>query len=794
MLRPGADGLHSASMKKPATGTTGNTGPLSAASDGTDGSGTTASFPTAEAAVGVPTAPRSGLTVTSRRTARGGRLGAQVLPGGVKFSVFSAHARRIHVALFSPGESDPIDVLPLPDVRGNVFEGFVPGIGPGWQYGFHAEGPFDPRHGHRFNPRKFLLDPHARAIAGAFRNEAGVLCGHAGAGHDADLARDHRPSRDFMPRGLIVDETFDWQGVEAPRVAREDLVIYEVHVRGFTRDDSAEAAHPGTFLGLIAKIPWLKSLGINAVELLPVHAKYSEDLLLERGLSNYWGYNSASFFALEPSYGSGRSPGCELVEFKTMVRELHRAGIVVLLDVVYNHTAEGNELGPTLSLRGLDNASYYSLTGPEDAPERHYRNYTGCGNTLNFGSAAALGLTMDSLRYFASSLRVDGFRFDLATVHGRRGGTGFDPDAPFFTAVAQDPVLRDRILIAEPWDVEAHGTGRFPGGWMEWNDAFRDTVRRWVRGDAGTLAALHARLEGSPDLYAGARREPWTSVNFVTAHDGFTLRDLVTYNHKHNLANGEDNRDGSSGNHSWNCGHEGPGGGDAVEALRARQARNLMLLTVLARGTPMILGGDEFLRTQGGNNNAYCQDNPVSWFDWSRARAENGFVRFTSNALAWRARIAPPGGWGDPAERMWGRCWQGFTPAGKPWANDHSPSEHQAALLLHPRPVTGPWPENLDPAQAPPCCLLLNNAAAAALFHLPPLPPRWEWRLVADTALAPPDDITDVGTGRKLPVADRCEVAGRSTVLLRAFRADEVAVNRDDTLNPPSAPETAPVP
>ncbi len=734
----------------------------------------TATFP-APPAAGFANAPPSGtpLTITSCRT---DHLGAEVLPNGVRFAVHSEHAHGIHVALFPPGtpqHGEPAAVLPLPDCRNHVFMGFVPGIGPGWQYGFHAEGPFDPRHGHRFNPRKFLIDPYARALTGRFRNEDGVLCGHVpGAGLDADLMRDHRPSHTFMPRGLIVDDTFDWQGVDAPDIGREELVIYEVHVRGFTRDPSSGVSAPGTFTGLIEKIPYLKSLGVNAVELLPVHAKYSEDLLRERGLSNYWGYNSASFFALEPSYGTGRTPGCERDEFKTMVRELHRAGILVLLDVVYNHTAEGNERGPTLSLRGLDNRSYYALTGPEEEPARFYLNHTGCGNTVDFGSPPVVRLVMDSLRYFAAELRVDGFRFDLATVHGRRGPHDFTADAPFFTAAAQDPVLNRSILIAEPWDVSTHGTGRFPRGWLEWNDDFRDVARRWVRGDHGLPAVMLEKLEGSPALYAPARREPWTSVNFVTAHDGFTLRDLVTYGHKRNLANGEDNRDGSSENHNWNCGHEGPGGGPDVGMRRARQVRNLMMLTLFARGTPMLLGGDEFLRTQDGNNNAYCQDNAVSWFDWSRTRPGSegaAFLRFTREAIAWRRLCGPQGHPGASRGRTWERHWQGFTAAGKPWPPDQPPSDRHAAFMMHAARSHNAWLPVFNPGPDPLLYLLLNGEDEAVMFYLPALSAGWEWRRVADTSLPSPEDIATAGDGALLAEADRYPIAPRTVALLRAF-------------------------
>jgi isoamylase len=701
-------------------------------------------------------------------------LGARVTAEGVTFAVYSRHAYQIHLSLFPPDGPDgpgSEEILTLPVCRGHMFQGLVRGIGPGWRYGFYAEGPFDPRHGHRFNPRKFLIDPYARALDGAFRNVEGVLCGHVtSAGHDADLMRDHRPSRDFMPKGVIIDEAFDWQGVKKPGVPREDLVIYEVHVKGFTADDSSGVSEPGTFLGLIEKIPYLKSLGITAVEILPVHAKSSEDFLLEKGLVNYWGYNSASFFALEPGYGTRRAPGCEITEFKTMVRELHRAGIEVIMDVVYNHTAEGSELGPTLSLRGLDNLSYYSLTGPEESPRRYYHNYTGCGNTVNFGSEPALRLVLDSLRYFAEEMGVDGFRFDLATVHGRQDGGGFDPRAPFFYATATDPVLRKVKLIAEGWDLDTYGVGRFPGGWMEWNDEFRDHLRRWVRGEPGLLAELRDKLEGSPYLYADSRREPWASVNFITAHDGFTLRDLVSYNRKHNEANGEDNRDGSYENRSWNCGVEGPTDAAAVEALRERQARNHLLLIVLARGTPMLLGGDEFLRTQDGNNNAYCQDNALSWFDWRQTDSQSGFLRFFKQAFAWRRLIAPANAWGFPETRAWGRSWQGFTPAGKPWTDILPQESRQVAFLLREPDARGEWSRRPDPEATPLFYLLLNTTDEPEIFQLPFLPPPWEWEAVADTSLPPPRDISWAGESASIPFPDRYKVAERSSVLLRAAR------------------------
>ncbi len=672
-------------------------------------------------------------------------LGAQVLPDGVRFGVYSRYARRIHVAIFREDAVEPEAVLPLPSCHGHIFQGFVPGLRPGSLYGFYAEGPFDPRQGLRFNPRKLLLDPYARALRGIFRNSGGVLSGHVPDVQDGDLFLDHRPSHAFMPKCVIAESRFDWEDDAPPRIPRDQMRMYETHVRGFTAHPSSGVAAPGTFAGLAEKIPYLKLLGVNAVELLPVQAKYSEDILVSKGLSNYWGYNTAAFFALEPGYGSGSGPGSEIDEFKSMVRELHRAGIEVILDVVYNHSAEGAELGPTLSFRGLDNRSYYALTGPEDAPLRSYRNQTGCGNMLDFGSPVVVRLALDSLRYLVEELHVDGFRFDLATVLGRQGGGAFDPNAPFFAAIAQDPVLRRVKLIAEPWDLEAYAVGGFPEGWMEWNAGFRDITRRWVCGDGGTLGALRDKLEGSPELYEASGREAWSSVNFATCHDGFTLRDWASYDLKHNQANGEDDRDGSNDNSSWNCGHEGDPADAGVESLRQRQTRNLLLLTALARGTPMWLGGDEILRTQQGNNNAYCQDNPLSWRDWSAVDAQAGFLRFFCEVVNWRKELDVRNVWDSIPDRAWRRCWQGWDSAGRPWPEDKPPQSRHAAFLLRGVPTEGAVASAVDPGENDSLLyLLLNTEDEEKIFNLPPLPPPWGWCRIADTSLPSPDDISPV--------------------------------------------------
>ncbi len=721
--------------------------------------------PSPAAAFSLP-GPRRALTIEPCRSTE---LGPEWQSDGVRFGVYSRHARKIHLALFRDALSDPVDVLPLPSRHGHVFQGLVPGLEPGWSYGFFADGPFDPRNGHRFNPQKFLLDPYARALTGSFRNPDGVLCGHPPGGEDADLALDHRPSHAYMPKCLLVESRFDWQGVPAPRHPSSQLVIYETHVRGFTQHPSSGVAERGTYRGLVEKIPHLRALGVNAVELLPVHAKATEGFLSAKGLVNYWGYNTAAFFAPEPGYGSRSAPGCEIDEFKLMVRELHRAGIEVILDVVFNHSAESAESGPTLSLRGLDNRSYYALTGPDDAPRRFYWNHTGCGNTLDFGSEAVLRLTLDALRYWVEEYHIDGFRFDEATVHGRVDGSGYRASAPFFAAVAQDPVLRRIRRIAEPWDAEAYALGGFPDGWMEWNGSFRDTVRRFVRGEAGLLPALRARLNGSPAWFAAAGRAACESVNYVTSHDGFTLRDLVTYNHKHNQANGEDNWDGSAENFSWNSGEEGETARAEVEELRGRQAKNLLLLVALARGTPMLLGGDEFLRTQSGNNNAYCQDNRVSWLDWSLEKRQTGFLRFVRLLMPWREIVwsGAATGAGDFETEHW----EAWNAAGFP-AEEKDLAVKHGGFFLRPGKSKPSGSGFLELHQEGGFYLLLNAEEETRTFHLPHLAPPWQWRMVIDTSFPSPEDAAEIGAGFPLYLENRYEAADHSAVLVRAIKSN----------------------
>jgi glycogen operon protein len=545
---------------------------------------------------------------------------------GVNFALYSAHASKVEVCLFQ--NEKEVERIELPEYRDETWHGYIPDIGPGQIYGYRVHGPYAPEEGHRFNPNKLVLDPYARAHIGELKWNPAVFGYKVGDGQ-ADLSFDERDSAPFMPKSVVVDADFDWAKEKVWRpVPWDRTIVYETHVRGYTKLHPKVPEHQrGTFCGLATKevVEYIRSLGVTTVELLPVHAFINDSFLLERGLTNYWGYNSIGFFAPDPRYAADKAK--TLQEFKEMVARFHDAGLEVLIDVVYNHTAEGNELGPTLSFKGIDNASYYRLMPDQ---KRYYINDTGTGNTLNLSHPVVIQMVCDSLRYWHQEMHVDGFRFDLGTILARDPG-GFDTYNGFMKAVMQDPDLAKVKLIAEPWDCGPGGyqLGGFPPGWAEWSDQFRDTVRDYWRGEA-TPASLAPRLCGSPDIFARRGRQPWASVNFITAHDGFTLNDLVSYNDKHNEANGEDNRDGHSHNRSWNHGAEGPEVEEPVRALRKRQMKNMLATLLLSQGTPMLLAGDEFGRTQRGNNNAYCQDNEISWVDWNhddRAERLINFVR-----------------------------------------------------------------------------------------------------------------------------------------------------------------------
>ncbi len=558
-------------------------------------------------------------------------LGSRWDGHGTNFSLFSERAERVELCFFDAADRETRHEL----VERTAFNwhGYVPGVGPGQRYGYRVHGPWDPERGLRFNAHKLLIDPYAKAIEGDVRWELGRTLPYAPGGEDADLVLDATDDAAAIPKCVVIDQSFDWEGDELLRTPWADTVIYETHVKGFTkrmpgvRDDLR-----GTYAGLASEpaIEHLVALGVTAVELLPVHHIADEHHLVERGLTNYWGYSSIGYLAPHASYAATGSSGEQVREFKGMVKALHRAGIEVILDVVYNHTAEGNHLGPMLSFRGVDNVSYYRTMA--ESP-RFYMDYTGTGNSLNPAHPSVLRLIMDSLRYFVVECHVDGFRFDLASALARELHE-VDRLSAFFDIIHQDPILSQVKLIAEPWDVGEGGyqVGNFPVLWTEWNGLYRDTMRDFWRGAAG-VGAFAQRFTGSSDLYQSDGRRPFASINFVTAHDGFTLRDLVTYNDKHNEANLEDNRDGTTDNRSWNCGTEGATDDPEVTALRDRQGRNFLATLFLSQGVPMLVSGDELGRTQGGNNNAYCQDNEISWLDWELDERGDRLLDFTRRLI-----------------------------------------------------------------------------------------------------------------------------------------------------------------
>jgi isoamylase len=552
---------------------------------------------------------------------------------GTNFALFSANATKVELCLFDERGERELERIALPEYTNQIWHGYLPEVGPATVYGYRVHGPYEPEAGHRFNPHKLLLDPYACGHTGQLTwNPA--LFGYQMETMD-DLTFDKRDSAPFMPKCVVVDPSFEWSEARShKRIPWDDTIIYEMHVKGFTKlFPKIKEELRGTFAGLGQKevVEYIRSLGVTSVELLPIHAFINDSQLLEKGLTNYWGYNSIAFLAPDPRYAFEREQ--TLREFKEMVARLHEGGLEVILDVVYNHTAEGNEHGPTLSFKGIDNRSYYRLL--LDTP-RYYINDTGTGNTLNLSHGRVIQMVLDSLRYWVEQTKVDGFRFDLGTILAREPN-GFDNQSGFLKACTQDPVLNTVKLIAEPWDCGPGGyqVGKFPPGWGEWNDRFRDDVRAFWKGDVGA-AALSTRLVASPDLFDCLGRKPSACVNFITAHDGFTLNDIVTYNDKHNEANGEENRDGSSNNRSWNCGVEGPTDDLEINRLRERQIRNFLGTLLLSQGTPMLLAGDEFGRTQQGNNNAYCQDDEISWLDWNISDKGKSLLNFVKKLTSLR--------------------------------------------------------------------------------------------------------------------------------------------------------------
>jgi glycogen operon protein len=702
-------------------------------------------------------------------------LGATWDGEGTNFALFSENAEKVELCLFGGEDgSEEYSRVPIAEHTHEVWHVYVPGVGPGQRYGYRVHGAYDPHTGRRFNPNKLLLDPYAKAIDGTVRWSDSVFAYQIGA-PEQDLSFDDRDSASAMPKSVVLDPSYDWEGDQPPKTPWHKTIIYELHVKGFTkRHPQVEERLRGTYAGLAspAAIEYLTSLGVTAVELMPVHQFVADRHLVERGLTNYWGYNSIGYFAPDVRYSSQGYLGEQVREFKDMVKALHRAGIEVILDVVYNHTGEGNHMGPTLCFRGIDNASYYRLV---NADRRYYMDYTGCGNTLNMMHPRVLQIIMDSLRYWIIEMHVDGFRFDLAAALARELHD-VDRLSAFFDIIQQDPVISQVKLIAEPWDIGEGGyqVGNFPVGWAEWNGKYRDLMRDYWRGEPGRLGEFALRLTGSPDLYESSRRRPYASINFITCHDGFTLHDLVSYNEKHNWANGEDNRDGESHNRSWNCGAEGPTTDKKVLALRQRQMRNFLATLFVSQGVPMLLGGDEFGRTQRGNNNAYCQDNEISWLDWENQNQD--LLAFVRRLIRFR-RVHPVF-----RRRRWfqGRPIHGtgvtdiawFKPSGEEMSEQDWKDGFAKSLAVFLNGEGIPSPTQRGERVLDDSFLLLFNAHHEALrFTIPP--EKWgaRWLKELDTK-----DWEVAESSRPFRAGQRIRVEGRSLIVLRRIDAKGVKV------------------
>lgn len=683
-----------------------------------------------------PTQKISGFPARAGRTLP---FGATPVPGGVNFSIYSNHATALTLVLFRRGEQEPLAELPFPPSFriGGVYAMTVFGIDmEEIEYAYRAEGPYRPEDGHHFDPGVLLADPYAKLYSG----------------------REQWGTSNHAYRSGLAPEDFDWEDDRPLNLPLGELVIYELHVRGFTRHPSSGVSAPGTFAGLTEKIPYLRDLGVNCVELMPIFEFDEMDnpnSVPGHPLYNYWGYNSVGFFAPKASFAVTGRYGMQCDELKNLVKALHRAGIEVVLDVVFNHTAEGNEMGPTHSFRGLDNKTYYMLT-----PDGHYYNFSGTGNTLNCNHPVVRGFVLDCLRYWAAEYHVDGFRFDLASVLGRAQDGSLLSNPPLLETLARDSVLRDCKLIAEAWDAGGlYQVGSFPdyGRWSEWNGRYRDLVRRFIRGDLGTVGELATRMAGSSDLYA--RRGATASVNFVTVHDGFTLHDLVSYDDKHNEANGEGNRDGEYANNSWNCGHEGPTDDPEILALRGRQMRNALLLLLTSRGIPMILAGDEVARTQLGNNNAYCHDGPLTWFDWNLLGENADLHRFVRCAIAFRRRHPSLRALNNAIrERIGGypeMSWHGV----RAWEPDWSAHGRLLAAMF---------------CAAGDCVYVAANSHwEEQTLELPAPPAGLTWHLFADTAAEPPAEIHEPGSEPALADQSRVRIGPRSALVLTAGRSEE---------------------
>lgn len=715
---------------------------------------------------------------------------------GVNFALFSAHATKVELCLFDAKGERELERIVMPEYTDEVWHCYLPDARPGTVYGYRVHGPYEPENGHRFNPNKLLLDPYAKGLVGALTWDPSHF-GYQMEGGD-DLSFDERDSAPFMPKSRVVDPAFTWGQDRRPNIAWADTIFYETHVKGFTK------LHPalpeelrGTYAGMGQPeiVNYIRSLGVTSVELLPVHSFVQDQHLTDKGLANYWGYNTIGFFAPELRYSASGS----LAEFKEMVARLHDAGLEVILDVVYNHTAEGNEKGPTLSFKGIDNASYYRLIPDQ---KRYYINETGTGNTVNLSHPRVLQMVTDSLRYWVQEMHVDGFRFDLATILGREP-YGFDEGGGFLDSCRQDPVLSSVKLIAEPWDIGPGGyqVGGFPPGWAEWNDKFRDTVREYWKGDEGKLPDMATRLTASGDAFNKRGRRPWSSVNFVTAHDGFCLHDLVSYNEKHNDANGEEGRDGHSDNKSWNCGAEGPTDDPEINKLRERQKRNFLATLLLSQGTPMILAGDELGRTQEGNNNTYCQDNELNWVNWEGI-GEDGesLINFTRKLITLRKSlpILRRGRFltGRVNEELDVKDVAWISPTGKPM-EDHEWEDASAkclGMLLDGRArATGLHRPTMDIT----ALLVVNAHHDVVGFTLPEVVGGTTWHCLMDTNLPEGVEIESFETGQEYLVTGRSALLfalepedGDSIALRQTLRALRGLTERP-VMGLPSSPAPA---
>ena len=697
-------------------------------------------------------------------------LGATYDGNGTNFSLFSAVATKVELCLFDDEGSERR--VPLREFTALCWHGYIPGITPGQRYGYRVHGPWAPEHGQWCNPTKLLLDPYAKAIQGEWTWNEAMFPYHF---DKPDDSKNDLDSARFMPKSIVVDDSFDWEGDVPPRTPWHKTIVYETHVKGFTKLHPDLPEHlRGTYGGLAhpVAVEYLQKLGVTAVELLPVHQFVQDSLLLERGLRNYWGYNSIGYFAPHNDYACSGTRGEQVKEFKGVVKSLHRAGIEVILDVVYNHTAEGNHLGPVLSFKGIDNAAYYRTVADN---RRYYMDYTGTGNTLNMMHPNVLQLLMDSLRYWVLEMHVDGFRFDLASTLARELHD-VDRLGSFFDLIQQDPVINKVKLIAEPWDVGEGGyqVGNFPPLWSEWNGKYRDSVRDFWRGGDQTLAEFGSRFTGSSDLYQGTARRPYASINFITAHDGFTLHDLVSYNEKHNEANGEDNRDGESHNRSWNCGVEGPTDKADVLLLRQRQVRNFLTSLFLSQGVPMLCGGDEIGRTQRGNNNGYCQDNEISWYDW--AHTDDRLLAFTRDLI--KLRLQHP----VFCRRRWfqGRPIHGnsvsdigwFTPGGSEMSEQDWQAGFAKSLgVFLNGDAIATTDEHGRRIVDDSFYVMFNAHSESVEFVLPESKWGEQWAVAIDTSQIP-DGMDVEHQGRQLAAGERVPVQAWSAVLLRRFAAD----------------------